>query len=128
MSILSDEITNDPEGFGYAAMADLDAANAMNVVNRLRDRTLMTGSELLGHADVAEYNALSDAKKDNWLSLCGVDSIDPFGSGVQVVVDIWGGGSQTIANLQAARVETISRAQELGITVNEGDINHARAS
>jgi len=127
MSILSDEITTDPEGLGYLVMTDLEAANAMNVVNRPRNRTSMTGSELLGYADAAEYNARTAEQKDNWLSLCGVDSIDPFGSAVQVVIDIWGGGSQTIANLQAARVEVISRAQELGITVNEGDVAHSRA-
>jgi len=126
MSILSDEITGDPEGLGYAAMTDLEAANAMNVVNRPRNRTSMTGSELLSNQNSADYNALSDTKKDNWLSLCGVDSIDPFGSAVQVVIDIWGAGSTTIANLQTARVEAVSRAQELGITVNEGDVNHAR--
>jgi len=128
MSILGDEITSDPLGRGYSTMSDLEAANDLNTIYQEINRTSMTGSELLSHADAGEYSALIDSKKDNWLSLCGVDSINPFGSAVQVVIDIWGGGSITIANLQAARVETISRAQELGITVNEGDVNHARTT
>ena len=127
MSILSDELLNDPLGRGYSAMIDLEAADSLNIVDRPRNRELMTGSELLANTDSVEYNSLTDSKRDQWLSLCGVDSINPFGSVVQIVVQIWGGGSTTIANLQAARIELISRAQELGLgLINEGDVNHAR--
>ena len=56
-------------------------------------------------------------------------SIDPFGFGQTVFIDIFGGGSQTITNLAAARVESVSRAKEIGWgdAVNEGDIINARA-
>ena len=127
MTILSDELTNDPLARGYSTMSDLEAANDLNLVRIEVNRTVMSGSELLGHADALEWNLRTAEQKSNWLSLCGIDSIDPFGSAVQVVISVWGAGSVTIGNLQAARVETISRAQQLGITVNEGDVNHARA-
>jgi len=135
MSILSDEVINDPLVRGYAAMTDLEAANSLNVVNRQVNRTMMTGSELLGHADAAEYAARTSEQKDNWLSLCGIDFIDPFGSAVQVVIEVWGGGSVTVDNLQAARVEAVSRAVELNrtlegekilIPVKEGHIQEIR--
>ena len=128
MSILSDELANDPNATGYSTMTDLDAADYLNAPNAPANRTAMSGSELLDNTDSTEYNSLTNVKRDQWLSLCGVDSIDPFGSAVQIVVNIWGGGSQTITNLQSARIETISRAQELGIgLVNEGDVSMARA-
>ena len=127
MSILSDELLNDPLGRGYSTMIDLEAADSLNIVDRPRNRELMTGSELLANTDSAEYNSLTDSKRDQWLSLCGVDSIDPFGSVVQIVIQIWGGGSTTISNLQAARIILISRAQELGLgQVNEGHIQGVR--
>ena len=127
MSVLSDELANDPNAVGYSTMTDIEAADSLNTSNISVNRTSMSGSELLDNMDSTEYNSLTNVKRDQWLSLCGVDSIDPFGSAVQIVVNIWGGGSQTITNLQAARIETISRAQELGIKVREGDITVARA-
>ena len=128
MSILSDELANDPNVAGYSTMTDIEAATTLNLPGISINRTTMSGSELLDNTDSTEYSSLTNVKRDQWLSLCGVDSIDPFGSVVQIVVNIWGGGSQTITNLQAARVELISRTQEIGIgLVNEGDVNMARA-
>ena len=115
MSILSDELLNDPLGRGYSTMIDLEAVASLNAVDRNVNKISMTGSEILSQAEPLEYNVLTAEKKAQWLALCGVDSIDPFGSAVQVVIDIWGGGSATIINLQASRVETMSRAQELGL-------------
>lgn len=126
MSILSDELANDPEVIGYATMSDLEAAQSLNAVNREVNKTSMTGSEILSQAEASEYAALTEAKKAQWLALCGVDSIDPFGSAVQVVIDIWGAGSATITNLQASRKQSLSRAQELGFQVREGDVTNAR--
>ena len=125
---LIDEITNDPLTRGYAGMTDLDIAQSLNAADREVNRTSISGSELLGLADSTEYSNLTDIQRDNWLALCGVDSINPSGSAVQLVVSIWAGNPLTVAALQSARVELISRAQELGLgLINEGDVNHARA-
>lgn len=128
MSILGDELANDPLTRGYSIMTVLQAADSLNASNIQINKTTMSGSELLASTDSAEYDALTDVKRDQWLSLCGVDAIDPFGPAVQIVVNVWGIASTTISNLQTARIETISRAQELGLgLVNEGDVKMARA-
>jgi len=127
MSILSDEITNDPLTRGYATMNDLEVAQSLNAVDREVNRTSISGSELLGLADSTEYSSLNDIQRDNWLALCGVDSIDPFGSAVQLISSIWTGNPLTIANLQAARTETLSLAQELRLPkVKEGHVQETR--
>jgi len=127
MSILSDEITNDPLGRGYSTMSDLEIKNSLSTPNIPHNRESISGSELLGLANAAEYANLTDINRDNWLSLCGVDSIDPFGSAVQLVQSIWAGNPLTIAALVAARTELISRAKELGLSyINEGHVQGAR--
>ena len=75
----------------------------------------MEGSEAYGLTDPTEYTALSDAAKSQWLSLCAISPIDPFGPAAQVVIDLFPGAGVTIGNLNTARVETISRAIELDI-------------
>lgn len=128
MSILANEINTDPLARGYSGMTDAQVATDINTVYRTVNKTSVTGAELMEQIDSAEYNALTDTKKDQWLSLCGIDTHDPFGNVVQVVVQIWGGGSTTVSNLNAYRTETVSRGSELGIgLVAEGDVIKARA-
>jgi len=126
MSILSDEITSDPLGRGYSTMSDLEAANDLNTAYQEVNRTSMTRQEVLDEIEPAALAALSG---DNATKVFGMlsDTVNPFGNAAQVLIDAFGSGSQTIINLAAARKHTISRAQELGITVNEGDVSHARA-
>lgn len=127
MSILSEELANDPEALGYSTMTDAEVVVAINTVDRTVNRASISGSELLDQTDATEYSSRTAEQKANWLSLCGIDSIDPFGSAVQVAIDVWGGGSQTIINLQAVRVETLSRAQELGLSnIYEATVARAR--
>lgn len=101
----------------YSSLSDADAAALINVVDVSRNRTSIPGTELLEAQDAVEFVALTDAKKAQWLALCSVGSVDPYGAAVDIVLDIWGGGTTTVANLAAARVETISRAVELGLGV-----------
>lgn len=128
MSILSSEISVDPLTKGYAGMSDLQIVQLINTVDRTVNRTSISGREILSQQNNADYAALSDAKKSQWIGLTGHDNIDPFGPAVQVVIDIWGVTSQTVLNLQASRTKTVSRAQELGLgSVDEGDVLQARA-
>ncbi len=116
MSVLSDEITDDPLARGYAGMTDQELVDSLNALDRQRNRTSMTGREVRAEVDDTEYDALLDAEKGQFLALTATDDIDPFGFAANVVKDIFP-GSTTLANLQAARVETISRAVEIGLGV-----------
>ncbi len=114
-------------------MTDEQVADVLNTVHpapdtRTRNRTSMTGDEIAQQADPAEFNALDDGSANNtadvkghWLALCGRETIDPFAAAnVQLVVSIFGNPSTTLTNLNAARVESITRAVELGLPLLKG--------
>lgn len=112
----------------YDGLTDQQIADAMNTANINRNRTTITGEEMLESMDTTEYALLLDTKKLQWLSICSMDRVDPWGRIVDVVKDIWGNGSTTLSNLASVRVETISRAGELGLSdVSESDVAYARA-
>ena len=133
---LQDELATDPEGRGYAGMTDEEAAADLNISNRTRNRTSMTGDEVFQATDAVEFAGLGSGQgnsvddQSHWLSFCGRDIIAPFaGANVQFVTDIFTAGSTTLANLQAARLESITRAEELGVRspVSAGQVLTARA-
>jgi hypothetical protein len=137
-AILHDELTLDPLARGYAGMTHVEAAADLNTVYRTRNRTAMSGSEIFENTDPAEFAALPEGadvagkatrnKKMEWLSFCGIDSVDPFGPAAQFVINVFGSGSTTVSNLAVARVETISRAEELGLgVVTPGDVERGWA-
>lgn len=131
---LKTEIDIDPLGRGYSSMNDEEVATDLNTEYRNRNRTSLSGDDVFSATDAAEFAALdqgagNDADiKNLWLAFCARDSIDPFGAAnVAFVQWIFGGGSTTISNLQALRVEPQSRASELGLgAVKTGDVEYAR--
>ena len=134
--ILRDELLGDPEGLGYP-VSDQGAADLINslATGRTRNRVTMSGDEIAQQADDTELDALDNGSandtadvKSHWLALCGRESVDPFApANVHLVVSIFGNPSQTITNLQAARVEAISRAVELELgAVKSRDVGYAR--
>lgn len=124
--ILKDELANDPLTRGYASMTDETAADDLNSVYRSRDRTSMTASEVLNAVDNAEYTALANAAKDRLWQLLGIGDLNPFGVEATLMQSIFGAGA-TITALAAARVESITRAQELGLSpVKVGQVEEAR--
>ncbi len=138
IQILADEITNDPLGRGYSGMDDSQVAVDMNTKYRSRNRTSMSGSEIWDNTDPAEFAALEDGadtsgksernRKLEWVSFCGINNHDPFGSSKEFVIDIFGIGTTT-ANLDAVRVETISRGVELELgIIKVGHVQMARGS
>jgi len=130
MSILSDELTNDPLTRGYAGMTDAQAAADLNTAYRNVVKTSLSGDDLFGATDSTEFNGLSDLNKQLWVAFCGRDSIDPFGSAnVAFVQFIFGGGSTTVSALSALRTiaNGQTRAQELGIRVTTDLVAAARA-
>lgn len=95
-------------------MTDTQLLNSLNTADRNRDRTSMTGREVKAQVNVTEYKALSDAKKQQMIELIKRDDLDLFGLDKDILVDIFGAGSTTGENLFGARVESISRATEIG--------------
>lgn len=113
-SSLEDEISGDPLGRGYSSMTDTELLTSLNTKNLTRNRTSMTGREVRKQIDRTEYTALSAAKKSQLLNLVKSDDLDPFGLPADIIKDIFGSGSKTVSNLIAARVESISRSEEIG--------------
>jgi hypothetical protein len=114
MRILEDEIAGDPLGRGYSGMTDAQLLDSLNTANRNRDRTEMTGREVKAQVNVTEYNALTDAKKQQMIELLKQEDLNLFGLDKNILADIFGGGSTTGINLATARVESISRGVEIG--------------
>jgi hypothetical protein len=113
---------------------DTLAAGELNVVNRTRNRTRMSGAEVKVAFDLdattrGEWAALTDAQKSQMLSLTARDDLDPFGVDAMLFNDIASTATATKAQLAVARVEDVSRAEELGFgVVTWADVDTARRS
>jgi hypothetical protein len=128
LAILRDELLTDSLGRGYAGMTDLQAADDLNLLNRSRNKVTMEAHEVFNSIDQTEFNALTEADKLRIFDVLHMGAVNPFGLEAAIFVDVFGGGSTTITALQAARVENISRATELGLAnVREGTVNSARS-
>ena len=112
---LKDELTNDPLTRGYSGMTDQEVVDSLYTINRTRNRVSMTGRAVRNTVNETEYAALAVDKQSQFLALTATDDIDPFGFAVGVVKDIFGPGATSVSNLATARVESISRAVELGL-------------
>lgn len=125
--VLWNEIQDDPLLRGYSGMTDAEIAADLNTAYRERNRTSVTGTEILNAVNKAEYNALTTANKELMWNLVSMGELNPFGIEADLFVDMFGGGSTTISQLQALRVDSISRAAELGLSdVNDGLVIEAR--
>ena len=112
--LLKTEINTDELARGYAGMTDQQVADSLNAVDRQRNRTSMSRQEIYENIDVTALSGLT-AIQVAQLNLAMSDSVDPFGNAAQVFINIFGGGSNTVSALAAARVETVSRAVEIGV-------------
>lgn len=120
--------TGHPDTGSYNADNQL-AADEINVVNRTRNRDIISGDNIFAATVSAGFLALSDLNKQLWVSFCGRNELDPFGTAnVDFVKFIFGFPSATVTALNSVRVENISRATELGLSrVREGTVAAARA-
>lgn len=131
LNILNTEVDTDPLGRNYAGMTDQQVADDLNDDTlRSRNRTAMTPTEVYQNIDQTEWAALSAGdQQEIWDILHLGDPLDPFGREASRFSTIFGGGSATITALQAARVESVSRATELGIGfVRAGNVQYVRAN
>jgi hypothetical protein len=128
LAVLANELQASHPITGAYSVDDVTAASQVNAVNIVRDRTSMTGREIAAEIVDAEYDALEDETiKAQVIALVSTDSVDPFGFSANVIKDIFP-ASATLAALALVRIETISRATQLGIgNVRAGDVQRARA-
>lgn len=129
MSILSEELANDPLTRGYAGMTDQQAVDSLNTADRSRAVATVSGAAIFNATDDAEYTALTDAQQASWDRLCAIETVD-ISSGVAKAreAELFGASTTTRANLTALKTESISRGEELGIgLVTLGMVQAARA-
>ncbi len=119
--------TSNPGVVAYNA-DDVIAADQINEVNRTRNRTSMTGDEILNQVDATDWAGLTAVNKQLVWDVVHLGEVDPFGVAETLLTDAFGGGSTTIIALAAARIDDVSRAVELGLGfTGEGHVAQARA-
>lgn len=124
---LKTELLAGHPGTGAYDADDAVAATQLNAVNRTRNKPTMTGSEVMNAIVKAEFTALSAADKQMVWDIVHLGEINPFGIEADLFVDIFGGGSATITDLQTARKYDVSRGVELGLgQVKTGHVETAR--
>lgn len=127
IDVLTDELTNDPLTRGYSGMTDAAAATDLNTAYRERNRGELSGTVIFNAITKSEFNALATADQQRVWNILHLGTINPFGLEADLFVDLFGGGSGTIAALQAIRKEPISHGGELGIgVVRAGNVQEAR--
>ena len=127
VALAAELVAGHPETGAY----DVDAATAsaqINAVNRSRNKTSMTGSEILNNVDASEWGTRSADQKQVIWDIVHLGDINPFGVEATLITAAFdGAGGVTLAALGAARVESISRATELGLgRVVVGNVIEAR--
>jgi len=116
-AVLKLELDTDPLGRGYAGMTDAEVAADLNTEYRTRNRVLMSGSEVANAISQLEFNAKTAEQQQRIWDILHLGELNPFGIEAGLFLQIFGAESVTIVNLQALRVEPISRAEELGLGV-----------
>lgn len=131
---IKSELDTDPLGVGYSGMTDGQVVVALNSTSSPYGRTVvkasLNGASVFEATNSTEFDALTDAQRSEWLSLCAIESLDPANGtpAAATATRIFGGGSTTVANLQTLRSEVVGRGTELGFgNVNVGDVQNARA-
>lgn len=106
---------------------DAVAAGQLNAKNRTRNKASLTGSQVLNAINKGEFNALGAANKQLVWDILHLGELNPFGREADLMTDIFGGGSATIAGLAVLRLEEISRGVELRLgVVKVGHVQMAR--
>jgi len=129
LPILIEELTNDPLNRGYATMSDAEVEESIrNVYDRTRIKAWMESSEVFQAIDITEFNALTDLRQRNVMSVLAFGRVNPQGREADMFINYFGAGSTTIQTLQTARQQSINRCTELGIpNAWAADVARARA-
>lgn len=111
-------------------MSNIQVVESINALTRVRDKARLSTTELLEAIDSGELLALTGDVSVRVWGVLSMEQVDPFGVAASIFIDAFGTPSATITALQALRVESISRANELGYPgkVREGHVEMARAA
>ena len=121
--VLCAEIATDPLGRGYAGMTPEQIAADMVAAYRVVYRETVHGADLFEGIEVADWVARSEAEKTQIIALLSFGQINPQGKVRTLLISIFGGGSQTLANMADISRQTITRTAELGLgNVRTGDV------
>lgn len=113
----------------YNGMSDTEIIAALNTKDQTRNKTSLSGSQILEAIDTTALMALTGDKATRVWGILGMVSVDPFGNAAQVLINAFGAGSATITALAALRTESVSRAEIIGINPDDLSvqvINNAR--
>lgn len=129
--IIEQELTNDPLARGYSGMDDVAAfASLTDSGYGTQSKASLSGSEIFAATDSTEFGALTPESRNEWLTLCAIDSVDPSNGlpAAATAVRLFGGASTTVSNLNTLRTIPMTRAEELGVgSIVLGDVQNARA-
>jgi len=97
-------------------------------VDMTQNKSSLSGNDLFTSTDATEFAALTDVKKQMWVSWCNSDR-DPFNAqNVAFVNYIFGGGSDTLTALGVLRLQAVSLFAKEGVgKISTSDITKARA-
>ena len=95
-------------GLDYSSDAQT-AADEMSALNIPLIKATVTGREMLGVTDAAQFNALSVDKQNRWLNLCAIAEMDPADGTIahSIAIDTFTAGA-TLAALNTLRTEMTS--------------------
>lgn len=136
LQALNTELTTDPQGRGYAGMTDRQARDDLNLARIGDNVPFMETHELYNLLHSPELAAIgnNESAKFGRLQLIftrvGGSKVLPTDTAYLELASIFGGASQTKANMDAALGTTISRAEDLfgvGTVLTTGDVMKARA-
>jgi len=108
------ELDADPDSRGYASMSVVEVVEDMYIERIDRNRSSMRATEIYNAVEETEWNALSDAQKTRVKDIISMGEVNPFGREADVMIAVFGGGSDTITTLAATRKETISLVVDKG--------------
>lgn len=114
------ELVQDPLGRGYGEMTDAQAAVDLNTKYRTRTRTTLSSAEIYERTDIAEFQAKTAAQQVYVRDIWGLGDNVAVGVGSKartVYLAVFSASSNTASNIGAALVESISRADELGLGI-----------
>ncbi len=110
----------------YSTMDNKQVADSLNTVDRTRNRTSMTATEVYNAIDQTEWAGLTALSQQEIWDILHLGDLNPFGREKARFLSIFGAGD-TITALNAARTEDVSRAVEINIGfVREGDVEYVR--
>lgn len=128
LDILITEITTDPLGRNYSAMTNEEVAESLNVRDRNILDSVISSAMIFNAIEPSEYQALANTKLVDLLLGVGEQiDVGPGTNARTVILNSFGGGSTTVANLVTAATKLVSRGVELELgIVRPGHVEEAR--